>query len=201
MLTVKLEGIEEARRMFDPKVVNRAAYQAINETVRGVRTATGKEIRKEWNVKAGDLNKKLRAVKMARYGDLEGIVAAQSGSFSLSYFGAKSYKGNTVQTRTSGRRMKRASGKGGVYVKIKRSGGVTHMPNAFMAAVRAGKGSASHIGIFHRVGKGRLKIIERRVITVASMFGKPAVQAAATKTINNTFSRRFNHHIDRLMQK
>ena len=201
MLTVKLKGLDRVMRLFDEKIVSSAASQAINETVRGVRTATSKEIRNEWNVKKKDLDKKLRAIKMARYGDLEGIVEARSASFSLSYFGAKFYKGNTVQDRTSGKRLKRASGKGGVYVKIKRSGGVTHMPNAFMAAVKAGKGSASHIGIFHRVGKSRLKIVERRVITVGSMFEKAPVQAAAAKAVDETFSRRFNHHIDRLMSK
>lgn len=201
MLTVKLEGIKEVRRIFDEKVVNRAARQAINETVRGVRTATGKEIRKEWNIKSTDLSKKLRAIKMAKAGDLEGIVQAKGASISLAYFGAKAYRGRMVQTRTSGRKLKRASGKRGVYVKTRRSGGATHLPTAFMSAVRAGKGGSYHTGVFQRAGKSRLPIVERRVITVASMFAQKPVQAAATRTINNTFQRRFNHHIDRLMSK
>ena len=201
MLSVRLEGLDKAMRLFDERIVNRAASITINETVRGVRTATNKEIRKEWNVKAGDLAKKLRAIKMAKVSDLEGIVEARSGSFSLSYFGAKSYNGTMVQTRVSGKRLNRASSRSGVYVKIKRSEGVTHMPHAFMAAVKAGKGGGYHIGIFHRKGKSRLKIIERRVITVASMFNQEPVQQVAIKTIDDVFNRRFNHHIDRLMSK
>jgi hypothetical protein len=201
MLTVKLEGLERAMGMFEERIVGRAASQAINETVRGVRTATGKEIRKEWNIKAGDLNRKLRAIKMAMAGDLEGIVEAKSAAFSLSYFGAKAYKGRMVQTRTLGKRLKRASRKGGVFVRIKRSGGTTHLPKAFMAAVKAGKGGSYHIGVFHRVGKPRLPIVERKVITVASMFNQEPVQDAALKTIDDVFPRRFNHHIDRLMSK
>ena len=201
MLTVRLEGLERAMRLFDERVVGRAASRAINETVRGVRTATGKEILKEWNVKSRDLSKKLRAIKMARYGDLEGIVQAGSASFSLSYFGATAYRGRFKQTRTSGQRLKRASSKSGVFVKIKRSGGMTHMPNAFMSAVKAGKGSSYHVGVFRRLTGSRLPIAERKVITVASMFNQQPVQDAAAKTIDDVFQRRFNHHIDRLMSK
>lgn len=201
MLSIRLEGFDRAMRMFDPRIVGRAASQSINETVRGVRTASGKETRKEWNIKAGDLSKKLRAIKMARTTDLEGIVEARSSSLSLSYFGAKAYSGTMVQTRTMGRRLKRASSRSGVYVQIKRSGGATHKPKAFMAAVKAGKGGSYHIGVFERVGKSRLPIVERKVITVASMFNQEPVQRVAIHTIDEVFPRRFSHHLDRLMSK
>lgn len=201
MLSVRLEGVDKAMRMFDARIVGQAASRSINETVRGVRTAAGKEIRKEWNIKASALVKKLRAKKMARVTDLEGIVEARSASFSLSYFGAKAYSGTMVQTRTMGKRLKRASSRKGVYVQIKRGGGTTHKPKAFMTAVRAGKGGGYHIGVFEREGKSRLPIVERKVITVASMFNQEPVQQVAIKTVDDTFPRRFSHHLDRLLSK
>ncbi|MGE4544186.1 MAG: phage tail protein [Pedobacter sp.] len=201
MLSVRLEGLDKAMRIFDERIVSRAASQTINETVRGVCTSTNKEIRQEWNVKSADLSKKLRAIKMARATDLEGIVEARSTSLSLSYFGAKSYSGTMVQTRTVGKRLKRSSSRSGVYVQIKRGEGQTHKKNAFMTAVKAGKGGGYHIGVFERVGKSRLPIVERKVITVASMFNQEPVQRVAIKTIDDVFPRRFNHHIDRLMSK
>lgn len=201
MLSIRLKGLDNARRMFGERIVGRAASRAINETVKKVRTASGQEIRSEWNIKARDLNRKLRAIKMARSGDLEGIVEARSASFSLAYFGATAYKGRIKQTRTKGQKLKRASRKSGVYVKIKRGGGTTHKPNAFMAAVKAGKGNSYHIGVFERIGKARLPIVERKVITVASMFNQEPVQRIAIRTIDDTFNHRFNHHLDRLMSK
>jgi hypothetical protein len=201
MLRIKLEGLDRAMRMFDERIVGKAASQAINETVRGVRTAANKEIRAEWNVKASDLNQKLRAIKMAKYGDLEGIVEARSASFSLSYFGATAFRGTMKQTRTTGQRLKRASSKSGVYVRIKKEGGVTRLPHSFLASVAAGKGAGSHVGVFNRVGRKRLPIYERKVITVASMFGQQPVQDAAAKTVDEIFPRRFSHHIDRLLSK
>jgi hypothetical protein len=201
MLSVKLEGLERAMRMFDERLVGKAASQAINETVRGVRTAAGKDIRAEWNVKASDLNKKLRAAKMAKYNDLEGIVEARSASFSLSYFNPTAFRGTMKQTGTTGQRLKRASRKSGVYVKIKKRGGMTHLPHSFLSSVAAGKGAGSHVGVFNRVGSKRLPIYERKVITVPSMFSQQPIQDGAAKTVDEIFPRRFSHHIDRLLSK
>lgn len=198
MIQIKLEGVEEALRAFDPKHVEKAAALGINDTVRQVRTATSQEIRKTWNVKAGDLAKKIKAVKMARNGDLNAIIEARSESFSLSYFGAKSFQGKLVQTRNMGRKLKRVSRKQGVFVTIKKGEAQTHIPQGFMAAVRAGKGDSYHIGVFERKGKDRLPIVERRVITLASMFAKPEVQKAAAEKVNEVWPRRFQHHLDRL---
>ena len=200
MLSVRLEGFDKAYRLFDARLVDRAAKFGINDTTRQVRTATSGKIRETWNIKAGDLNKKLRAVKMARAGDLEAIIQAKGRPISLSYFGATAYRGRIKQTRTSGQKMKRAGSRSGVYYQITK-GVREHKPNAFMAAVKAGKGGSYHIGVFERKGKERLKIVERKLITIPSMFNQEPVQRSALDTIDSTWPRRFNYHLDRLMDR
>ncbi len=70
-----------------------------------------------------------------------------------------------------------------------------------MAAVKAGKGGSYHIGVFERKGKERLKIVERKLITIPSMFNQEPVQRSALDTIDSTWPRRFNYHLDRLMDR
>ena len=57
-----------------------------------VRTASGRELRRTWNIKARDLNRKLRVARLARIGDLRAVVDATGRPISLRYFGARGLK-------------------------------------------------------------------------------------------------------------
>lgn len=218
MLTVKLEGLDKAYRLFDARLVDRAAKFGINDTTRKVRTAAGRGIREIWKIRAAYLNKRLRAVKMARAGDLEAIIQAKSRPISLVHFGATQLgvarfgrnmfddiqsltqnlslslsKDGLASKDLSKRRIK--AGLRGVEVNILR-GKKTFLPNAFIAPAKNG-----HVGVFRRVGKKRFPIKNLSTITIASMFNQEPVEQVTLETIEGTWPRRFNYHLDRLMDR
>lgn len=186
MLDIQLEGYDEALALFGSKKIDQAQGRALNLAARKGRTFAGQLIRKRWNIKAKDVNRRLTAVAEARPGRLKTEIVARSRPFSLAYFGAKHYRGTTVQTRTIGRRLKRASGRSGVYVQIFRGGPQAHLPHAFMSGLKSG-----HVGVFERMGKSRLPIRERYTITLASMLGQEEVSDPVFELVGRTWEDEF----------
>ncbi|APG45459.1 phage tail protein [Syntrophotalea acetylenica] len=137
MLSIKLEGIEQAMRMFDPKVVSPAASQAINDAARAGRAEAARALLGKWNLKAGKVNAELKNIKFARIGDLTATIQAKGRPISLQYFGFKEVR-RTVK------------GKGGKYRQVKgvtgsvlKAGGGKSYPGAFTATMLSG-----HNGVF-----------------------------------------------------
>ncbi len=190
MLDIQPEGYDEALALFGPKKVDRAQVRSLNLAARKGRVEASRLIRKKWNIKAGDVNRRLTVAAKARPGQLSTEIVARSRPFSLSYFGAKYYRGTTVQTRKSSRRLKRASGRSGVYVQILRGGAQTHLPHAFMIGLKSG-----HVGVFERQGKSRLPIREDRTITVASMFQQEQVYDPAVKVAGKVWADEFTRQL------
>lgn len=186
MLDIQFEGYDEALALFGTKKVDKAQGRSLNLAARKGRTEAGRLIRKRWNIKAKDVNQRLTAAAKAKPGQLSAEIVARSRPFSLSYFGAKYYRGTTVQTRKVGRRLKRASGRSGVYVQIFRGGPQTHLPHSFMTGLSSG-----HVGVFERIGKARLPIREERTITVASMFQQEQVYDPTVKLIGKVWQDEF----------
>jgi hypothetical protein len=201
MLIVKIDGIDRALRLFDEKVVNKAAKFAINDTAKKARTTADTSLRQKWNIKKEDIKDKLVLTKKANEADLTAIVQAKGRPLGLSYFNIVAYKGRSKRTAKGVQTLKRASRQGGVFVQILKGKPKTHLPSAFVKRVGSGRGSIGNLRVFERMGKARLPIADRHVITVASMFGARAVQRATEETVDDTFNNRFNHHIDRLMSK
>jgi len=190
MFDIQLEGLDEALALFGPKKVDKAQGRALNLAARKGRVEASRRIRKHWNIKAKDVNQRLKVVAKANPGKLTAEIVARSRPFSLSYFGAKYYRGTTVQTKKSGRRLKRSSGRSGVYVQILRGGPQTHLPDSFMIGLSSG-----HVGVFNRMGKARLPIREERAITLASMFQQAQVYDPAVKVIGKIWADEFTRQL------
>lgn len=218
MLSVQLEGIEEARRSFGSKIVDRAARLSINESARTGRKEAGKEIRARWNLKARKVNSELRNIQFATGGDLTAVIQAKGRPISLIHYGAKQLgvsrlwsnllgtrrgyvhnksislsKDGLVSKNLSNRQIK--AGKRGVEVNILR-GEKTFLRGAFIAPTKNG-----YIGVFRREGRKRLPVRNLSTITIASMFAQEKVQEVTIDAVGGRFQLRFNHHIDRLMSK
>ena len=191
-IQVKLEGVEKALKMFNTRIVNQATRMALNETAKTAKTTAAGNIYHGWNLKKSDINKKLKT-ELARSSDLSAALVVRSESFSLSYFGAKQFSGRRTISRTGIKTGKRKSSKGGVYVRIKRGGKITHLSTSFIAATRSG-----HIGVFRRSTRKHLPIAERRLITVPSMFKQQDVYVPTLRAASRTWSTRLKHHLERL---
>ncbi len=197
-ITVKMEGVDRAKRALDPKLFDRASRLALNEAERKARVEAKKEIRAKWNIKATKANQEVKNIKKARNSDLTAIIQAKGRPISLTYFGAKEIRdtsrGVLVQTGTRGRIQSRARGQRGVTVQIIR-GRRTHLPKAFIATTK----NAS-VRVFERMGKSRLPIESKSTITIASMFDQAKVQKATVKAAQSQFLKRFAHHWRRLVK-
>lgn len=201
---VELKGIEEARALFDEKRIQRAVVSALNKTAAKAKTAAMSAITDKYNIKKTHLgttatgNSRIE-LKMASIGNQQAIISISGRPISLAYFGARqvvvSSKGQVrLTTRDKSRILKRRPGSLGVSVEIIK-GKRTPLSGAFLAAVKAGD-SGFHIGVFQRHGRKRLPIFEKRMITVASMFGSAAVEEVIRKSVKENFERIFLHELD-----
>ena len=196
MISVKVEGLSEMQKALDPRRASKAGMLAINDAARAGRTEAGRAIRTRWNIKADKLNAELRNVTFASNDSLTAIIQAKGKPISLTYFGAKEVRdikgrGVLVQNRKSGKMVKRTKSARGVSVQIER-GRITQLPKSFIATVKSG-----HIGVFRRLEKSRLPIIDMATVTIATMFGQEKVQAATIKAVKAKWAERLQHHFDR----
>jgi len=201
---IELEGYEEMRRIGDPRIINTAARYALGRSVLAGRAEAAKKIYETWNIKKRDINRAVRAVKARRESNgFSAAVFTKGRPMSLSYFGAKWFRPYSVTTRHKSTLRKGRSGKSGVYAQVMRGGETTHKPSAFMAAVKTKRSDIHHIGVFERIPGSHMvskpekeALIERKLITMASMFNKPEVMDPTVARIEETWNREFPRLID-----
>lgn len=208
MITVNLSGLAEARAMFDPKIVDRAARAAIDRATKSGKTIVSKEITDVWNVKKIDVDGRIR-LSTPRINDLKGVISIGGKGMSLSYFGAKQIVGVRVRARV-GKNIKdskitrgmKAAGPvpRGVLVQVLKGKDTVLLRNAFMAKVTAGK-RGSHVGVFHRLTSKRYPIHEKGVISIASMVSKPEVMKRVVDRISERWAKEFPHQLQYFITK
>jgi hypothetical protein len=188
---LELKGYDRLRNMLDPKNVDKAARMATNTAITRGKAEAARAIYARWNMKKSDINRATQALK-ATAGGRSAMITVKGRPMSLTYFGAKWYRGRSVTTRQRSSLRRRATGRSGVFVDIMRGGDTTHKPHAFIAAMRSG-----HIGVFERIpgskmrGKNKEQIVERKTITMASMFGQPEVMDPTLDRIQESLDNEF----------
>lgn len=208
VITVKLEGMQEALNIFDPKIVRQAARAAIDRATQSGRTIVSKEITSVWNVKKSDVDPRIKLTK-PRMDDLKGEISIGGKGMSLSYFGARQIMGATVRSRVgqnlrTGKVTRGMKAVGplprGVVVQVLKGKETALLRNAFLAKVTAGK-SGNHIGVFRRLNKNRLPIDEKNVISIASMVNRPEVMTRVVDRIVDRWNVEFPRQLDYFMSK
>jgi hypothetical protein len=188
---LELKGYDRLRNMLDPKNVDKAARMATNTALTRGKAEAARAIYARWNIKKADINRAVSALK-ATAGGRNAMITVKGRPMSLTYFGAKWHRGMSVTTRHRSTLRRRATGRSGVFVDIMRGGDTTHKPHAFIAAMRSG-----HIGVFERIpgskmrGKNKEQIVERKTITMASMFGQPEVMDPTLDRIQESLDNEF----------
>lgn len=206
-ITLDSGELDRMLRTHPDGVVRPAARMGLNDAGRQGHVAGRQEIYKKWNLTAGFIAERVKISSFARNDELTLVIQATGRPIDLTHFGARWVKGNRIVKREGSalgvRTLKRSKSTGGVFYQVHRkaTGGATnegHLPSAFIARVKAGK-TDSHVGVFVRAGKARLKIIKKVLISVPSMFEQEPVYEAIRRTVEAKFPERFQHHIDRLM--
>lgn len=173
-ITVELD----AQRALDtlrqqPKRTQRAVVRSLNRAIAAGRTLMGSLIAKDMGLKVGDAKAAI-TLREATAARLEARLAASLKRLPLIKFNAR----GPIPSRGVGR---------GVTYRIG-ARGTTRIPNAFIATMKNG-----HQGVFRRVAKGRLPIVELRGPSIGHVFD--AHRAEVTQKTVSTFNDRLGHEL------
>lgn len=213
MFKIELKGLEEVKKALDPKVFQAAATSTVNKLMVKAKTAAVNEAVNVWNIKKGDLTttstgKGRLEIQRATYSNMTSTMTITGRPLSLSLFGARQIMGGAYRTkdgdaikqgRVTGRMKKAGPIPQGVSVQLKK-GRTTLLRTAFLSRVKAGN-KGYHVGVFNRKGSGRLPVLEKRVITVPSMFSQPRIMQVVEKVISENQQKIFNHELEHYMNR
>jgi len=171
-----------------PKAMG-AVRRSLNRSIRGVKTDTAREIRREYNVRAKDVKESFH-VNPARGDELRAVATSRGSRIPLIAFSPRpsappTWRGVPIAKRRPAE---------GVSVRIKKTREVR--PGTFTARMRGG-----HTGVFFREGKDRLPIYEDHGPSIPQMIEHDAdaldrIRAGAVDRFNKTL----DHEIDRVLQ-
>ena len=187
MIRVELIGYEEALGVIDKQLVREAANSALDKVAKSGRTIASEEIRKIYNIKKRDLDPRI-VIRSARFGNLIAEINVKGKGIGLAYFGARQFAVNKIisQSKKHGKKeTKRRSGSFmGVAVQV--TDHTTMLRSAFLAKVKSG-----HIGVVQRETSKRFPLIEKQVISLASMIQNAKVEPLILDKVNEQWIKVF----------
>jgi len=151
LIEFKFDDIEQMKKIFDPKIIDKAVNTANVKTARKTRTLISKEARKIYNVKAGDIGK---VVGLRRTPDGM-LIIYQGARISLGKFTAKSKKVQSAKGKRTG-----------VTVRVRKDNGRKIVKKGFMVKDK----------IFARKGVNRFPIKLLTGPAIAQMVGTQFMQ-------------------------
>jgi hypothetical protein len=154
--------------------VPRAVVPAINRSLSSGRTVVKREIRKEYLIKAKDIP---TTIRRATYGSLSGQIRIEQGMLPLSNF------------KVVPRGIQRRKNKRPLFAQVKKGGGGV-IKSAFF--IPGG-------GPYSRIGPSRHPIYLLKTISAAIMATQPSVGPAANKAMGDTFAKRIDHEMKRVL--
>lgn len=207
MISIRLDGVKELMDRLDPVKVQSAARAALERTKASSKSESVRLITSVWNIKKRDLETKASGGERIKVSgsvgsDLTATLTFYAGGISLVYFGAKEFRLTVARSKQTAKRMGQTYTKGsktllGIRVQPLR-GGKVDMLRQFIGKVKYGKDkSGVHIGVFRRLGKARLPIIESQTVGVTTMIRQPKVMQPLQQFITDTFNKRLVHELQR----
>ena len=201
--SMKLNGVEDIIKKFDPRNVRRAARATLNKVVKSGRTEASRIIRETWNVKKSDLDRKI-TFRGAVLSNLTAMLIVRGEPITLLYFGATQIVNNkSVRLKRKGRISpdaeiktgKAGRGYSGVTAQIQH-GYKTVLPKAFIVK---GKGGTPLVLIRSKKVQSQsgrkegLKAV--KVITEASIFKQDRTLRKVVKKIERQWQKEWANQI------
>lgn len=192
-LEFDVRDINQLKKQFDPKDVEKALGWAVNATTRKTATRISKETRKRYTVSAGDIRKRMR---IERYRDaIDRAVLYTGRRLPLAAFKPR-VKWVSV---SSGRKLKSGPRKGrtarrrGVTVQVRKGQARKLVQGGFMA-----KGQ-----IWRRDDRQDNKSTPKRLFgpSVPEMVDNPKVIAEAQQLVRDDLPQQFNDRLDYILRK
>jgi hypothetical protein len=198
MFDIKLEGIDEALKQFNPNLIIRAANSAINDVSKQGTNEGSRLISAEYNIKPTRIKKYLKLTSRARGVNMEAIITGKGLGIPRAYFNPK--QEGVIANKKGFRYTKKAkkAGRGGILTTlIKRSHGRRQVPEKFGNKPFIIKTKSGHVGVFYRTANNRLPITPSFGPGIGGLFGTKSIRDGVIDLINDKFPARFNYWIDR----
>lgn len=201
MITVKVTGMEEIRKMFNalPKDINKAVGRSINDAAKHGTSEVKDVIYKEYNIKRRDLNNAVRVTQTGRAAWPMAMITVSSRPIPLIDFSPYQYQSvRGYNFKSFGKhwtQLKRApKGKQGVFVSVARRSKNTNIKPAFI-------GNSKYGGpmVFLRNDKER-KIAPMYVKTIPTFLLLAGRVQKVMQSITNYYESRLKHHLQRIGQ-
>jgi len=197
------KSYKRALRLYDPKIVKRALRSSLRKAASQAKTEGSKAVREKFNIKARDLNKKLKLYHFHRTDSPRSEITIISRPIGLLNFGATAVRGRSKVTRSKGElkrtTLKRAGKNQGVTARIVKGQRVA-LPNAFIARGQRGKVGldSSNAQVFVRAGRGLRAV---RVVSPSSMFAQDHVQKRIGTLLSRKWTDLFDHELTWRLRK
>lgn len=192
MITVKFEGLQEVKKVLDPKLFKKAIVRSLDRSSKAGRQEALDSIREKYNIKESDLR---REIKTDLYpSKLEAIIKAKGRPISIFKFSPRQVI-ETVNKKTKAlyaRLLKARAGRkaAGVTVEIVK-GKRRLVKGAFVQSLKSG-----HVAIFKREGKERHPIKKLSTIGISEMFGSRNIIASVKKKVIETWEKTIKHEVE-----
>jgi len=176
-IQIKLEGIDELEKAFDPKIVKKALRRTMGETGRKFKANITKDVRKTYAVKAKELKSHIVGKTINDGDGLRYEFTVKGRTINLIHFGARQLK------------------RGGVSVLVRRDHGRKRIRSAFIAPDRGGR-----LRVFMRKGESRLPIEAKNTLSVPQMFNDEIVKKNL-ELVESGWRERLSHNLDYYLGK
>lgn len=171
-----LRDVQRKLGSFSKKAPN-AISNALNRAMSNINSNVKKEVRAKYNIKAGDVQDTLKKIRASR-GSLAAGVHSKGGVIGLDKF--------KVSPKTVNPRRKTP-----IRVGVKK-GGMKSAGGAFVADISGAK-------VFKRRGKRRLPIQRLFGPSVPQMLDNKEIRARIEQQGQETFQKRLDHEINRIL--
>ena len=189
---VQLTGLKELQSNLSPEKFKRAVIRALDRTVKSGKSEAQRRIRDEYNIKLGDLSKRVEVdIHPSR---LEAVINVKGKALPLMKFDPK----QVIEVRNQKSK--------GLYSKLRKTkpgskgiASTTVMVKMGQRKIVQGgfipKLNSGHKTIFKRIGKARYPIKQLFTIDVHNMFGSQRVMDSVIKRIHEQWNKNIVHEI------
>ena len=197
--------------------LKKATTSTLNKVIAQAKTAAVNVVTDRWNIKKSDLTttgtgKGRLKITRATWRNQSATMEISGRPLSLALFRPSQIMGTTdiarliemIKTGKLTRHTRKAGMKKaglvpqGIAVQLLKTGKPTLLYSSFLARVKAGR-DGEHRGVFNRITKSRLPIMEKRLITVASMFAEDKVirkiERVVSEKTDEIFERELEYYI------
>lgn len=198
-IKIDIKGVEEVKKMLDPKIYLSAMRATLNDLSSAVNTQVSKQIKERYTLPSARIKQGIE-VKKAGKDDMRAILTFSGKPPGLQHYKAVQTLVNVQRKINKGsiiiKRLKRARQmmKGVSVEVIKGSRKVVR--GAFLATT--GKGG---IGVWRRKGKERMPIERRYGPSIRGMFKQMGGKQLAEKVVGERLAQIFRRNVDRYEYK